>query len=130
MNANELRHNNYAYECYWCNETGIFKNTIIQIRDVLKSHVVDVFDNAYNYEDINPILLTEELLLKCGFKYDTLDWLYLRRKRFNFNTDRSVNMGVVYVNINNRDLGLEIKHLHELQNLYFALTQKELKVNL
>lgn len=130
MNANELKYNNYVYECYWCNEIGEFKKHIIQIRDVLESHVVDFFDNAYNYDDIKPIRLTEEILLKCGFEYETKDWLYLKYIKFNFNTDRSVNMSIVYVNINNRDMGLEIEYLHELQNLYFALTQKELEINL
>lgn len=79
-------------------------------------------------EEYKPIPLTEEILLKCGFEYSSKDWLELKYKNLIFNTDRSVNMSVVYLNTCND--WLEIKHLHQLQNLYFALTGKELEIKL
>lgn len=128
MNVNELRRLNLV------NYQGVVKivNSIsISMVGLSYRMNIDEFEYAnIPIKNIKPIPLTEEILLKCGFEYDTLDWLYLRRKRFNFCTDRSVNMGVVYVNINGCDLGLELEYLHQLQNLYFALTQKELEINL
>lgn len=71
-----------------------------------------------------PIPITEEWLLKFGFKYNnpTYEWY-----------DKSA---VFFIQVNYLGFDLiakfhnqvirEIKYVHELQNLYFALTGKEL----
>lgn len=73
---------------------------------------------------IKPIPITEEWLLKFGFKYNnpTYEWY-----------DKSA---VFFIQVNYLGFDLiakfhnqvirEIKYVHELQNLYFALTEKEL----
>lgn len=75
-------------------------------------------------EDFEPIQLNEEWLLKFGFKYNnpTYEWY-----------DKSA---VFFIQVNYLGFDLiakfhnqvirEIKYVHELQNLYFALTGKEL----
>lgn len=80
--------------------------------------------------DFVPIKLTEEILLKCGFVESTIrtDFklklsicdinLYCR-----FNTEWYFELEGIY-------FGATPKHLHQLQNLYFALTGKELEVKL
>lgn len=71
-------------------------------------------------EFIKPIPLTEEWLLKFGFvEFITLDvYPTYALKKIN------VNNGTVYVS----ELGFlnHIKHVHQLQNLYFSLTNEEL----
>ena len=72
-----------------------------------------------------PIPLTEDILLKCGFyehkKWFTNDYITLgyitddRWMQFEYSVSRSV---------------IDIKYLHQLQNLYFALKNKELQVKL
>lgn len=71
-----------------------------------------------------PIPLTEEILLKCGFKKHITSDIY-PTYAFKF---MNVNNGVLYV----LKIGFlnHIKHIHQLQNLYFALTGEELGVNL
>ena len=68
-----------------------------------------------------PIPITKEILLKCGFskfKGDNSDC-------FLNDFETSCNMELLFwkgTEIKN------IKHLHQLQNLYFALTGKEIEI--
>lgn len=73
----------------------------------------------------HPIPLTEEWLLKFGFeKYEDIPWTYIKGPiKINagnhftiFVFDRSINQDC-------------IPKIHQLQNLYFALTGEELKYN-
>jgi TATA-box binding protein (TBP) (component of TFIID and TFIIIB) len=74
----------------------------------------------YYESKIFPIPITEEILLKCGFEkgkcYFSLE---------NFDIDLKGWFG-----FNNMVANANIKYLHQLQNLYFALTGEELEVNL
>jgi hypothetical protein len=64
--------------------------------------------------EIEPILLTEEWLLKFGFKKDKLVF-YKDFLLYNFND------GFYFFE-------MKINHVHQMQNLYFALTGKELTI--
>lgn len=74
-------------------------------------------------EDYEPIPLIEEWLLKMGFEYS--------RDEFLFNNgyfDLIFNDNKVSLRVEGQWLSLEIKHVHQLQNLYFALTGCELEI--
>jgi hypothetical protein len=76
-----------------------------------------------DYGGYKPIPLTEEWLVRFGFeKHKTTD-IYPTYAKGLIN----VNDGLVWV-INNGFLN-HIKHVHQLQNLYFALTGRELTLN-
>lgn len=82
-------------------------------------------------EDIEPIELTPEILEKCGFKYETKD-------KNHFVKDQGKQLYVsIYLGDGDYqpqicDDGImsitlqPILYLHQLQNLYFALTGEEL----
>lgn len=77
---------------------------------------------AENIKDIEPIELTEGILLKCGFiPCSIID------NHFNIS-------GMCIWKCNDMFLcdknGVHIKYLHQLQNLYFALTNEELNIQL
>lgn len=72
--------------------------------------------------DISPIPLTEEILLKCGLEYQRPDFI---KGSFAI---RDFDGGYIY--LNGLDGGLIYEYLHQLQNLYFALTGEELEVKL
>jgi len=85
---------------------------------------------------INAIPLTPDILGKCGFEHDGFvdgdgdDIYFWRIKKPN-----AENFYLRGDNLQPQDIGFpvvdyEIKYLHQLQNLYFALTGKELTVNL
>lgn len=80
-------------------------------------------------DDLEPIVLTEEILLRCGFEKHLRAYKLKNFGKFMF----SPEMGMSFYPAGNL-IGLlkndHIKHLHQLQNLYFALTGKELEVTL
>lgn len=83
---------------------------------------------------IEPIPLTEELLLKCGFKrYHwgfSNDYIELSYGRFL--SGISGYDDVLFVSINGAEYAVsnEIKYMHQLQNIYYALTGNELEVEI
>jgi len=82
--------------------------------------------NSYHKEDFKPIPLTEEWLLKFGFKDGYFGFsksvlsLNLKSESVSFSfskTSLTQIKGVIFP-----------KHVHQLQNLYFALTNEELTI--
>jgi hypothetical protein len=127
IQANELRignllnHNNGHI-------VGTFK--------VNEVHILDIIENNEYGEQYEPIPLTEEILLKCGFTHQ-----FKQCKGQDFFSLKLDDKYQIYVNlnsgmfsINKQHLGIgfvvSIKYLHELQNLFFALTKTELEVKL
>lgn len=108
MEANELRIGNYVLDSYNGKITRINWQEIKWIQEVTDRYA--------------SIELTEEILLKCGFiPCSIID------NHFNIS-------GMCIWKCNDMFLcdknGIHIKHLHQLQNLYFALTGKELEIDL
>jgi len=94
----------------------------------------DDFEDYADVKDIDPIPLTEEILFKAGFIFDkdnedyNLNGITLEDR----NTDKwskHINkdeFGIWYLNSYLRD----IKYLHQLQNLLYSITNKELGITL
>ena len=74
------------------------------------------------------IPLTEEILLKCGFKYYKENNSYQLDFGFYCIWGRLEKEFTLYSNGDETET--EIKYLHQLQNLYWCLTGQELEVNL
>jgi hypothetical protein len=88
----------------------------------------DYYSTGYGHgvwdDDIEPIPLTEEWLLKFGF---LLDLHHHRRLTYSLNRITTyMQDGIFWIDLTHDTL--EIKHVHQLQNLYFALTGKELEL--
>ena len=101
MKANELKIGNIV------SIFGIEQHIITELKDTI-------------YVDLNPIPLTEEWLLKFGFekKIGWDDLIYHVKNNVDLYEFLS---GYEYYDFH-------IKHVHQLQNLYFALTGEELKI--
>jgi len=84
-----------------------------------------VMMQSYVWEAIKPIPLTEEWLLKFGFDKDVDDfYLDINTVLFvSYNDDE-----FVHLKSNHLETIASIKYVHQLQNLYFALTGSELTV--
>jgi len=74
-------------------------------------------------DNLKPIPLTEELLLKCGFEKSHVTNFTLEFE----NHELEININKYYSWLNNKDI-TPILYLHSLQNIFFALTNQELKI--
>jgi hypothetical protein len=93
-------------------------------------------DTIEDYERVKGIILTEEWLVNLGFmayidfgvKMGTYDKVPLCGFTYSINTNKVMIMHKG--NNNSHWLDIEIKYVHQLQNLYFALTGEELILNI
>jgi hypothetical protein len=103
IKASELRIGNYY------NHNG-------QIKTVTPNTILEVWEAERTW--CKPIPLTEEILLKnLGFKKSSWGWI---------KNGVNIQKGFTLAFSSNKD-SIEIKYLHQLQNLYFALTGQELE---
>ena len=121
MEAKELRIGNWVNLFKGVNDNGA----------IWKYYYIDSGYDIYKLDendcgDIEPIPLTPEILEKCGFAKTNMADGY---KRY---TKQGVSIDLPYFEFvyNDGDSNVEIKHLHQLQNLVHALTGEELEVTL
>lgn len=85
----------------------------------------------YKLPNLEPIPLTEELLLKCGFEdcNSYKDYrLYLPPHQEAY-LELSIRNGIVCgFGISEDPMLLDLEYVHQLQNIYFALTGQELEI--
>lgn len=112
MKANELRIGNY------CKEITYSKNEVVKTS-------VEHFESIELGEiNLSPIPLTEEWLLKFGFEKPAYSWI---GDKFHLSEwDDYPFHWCVALNKNNAILVDKLNYVHQLQNLYFALTGEEL----
>jgi len=128
MKANELRIGNlvshYSFEGYYHTVIGIKPNGIVILE-------MPTGFGELHAADSEPITLTEEWLLKFGFEKK----IWKVKKSIYFELDKIEILledsyyknGVTYFK-SNMLFEYFPKYVHQLQNLYFALTNEELKI--
>lgn len=106
---------------YFINEDGVeWAETIIDWQDF---QWVSTFESEFNKKH-RPISLTQEWLLKFGFVLNDDGGDMKGNDRF---WSRPGFLGSLSIpNLKHSTTGLYIRHVHQLQNLYFALTGEEL----
>ena len=130
IDVKELRIGNYVFPK---NDSG--KESVIGEIFAINDYLVSIKGNhnQYDYHLLEPIPLTEELLLKCGFTElysDSKGYIYsvnnIEFIRSYFDTPS------YFIKTNEENVLFEkpIIYLQQLQNIYFALIGKELEVNL
>ena len=116
MEIRELRIGNYVFD---------IDGDVLQVGEILDIGVkFKKTSLASRYEKINPIPLTEEILLKFGFEkqHNEDDFDYWFKKGFCDDILWEHSDGFCH----SLNYGGDIKYVHQLQNLYFALTGEEL----
>lgn len=127
MDAKELRKGNLVdYEKTTHLVTGVINNVVYSRWLKQSQEEDDYIDDEDNYE---PIPLSPEILDKCGFvsyhHNPRLEWFFVNGQAYEPFHLKNSRDNKYYFNEN-----IEVKYLHQLQNLYFALTGEELEVNL
>lgn len=132
MKANELRVGNYIKDSIY--------NTTLKVIELsendLMAYVIDrskfPLPDGYSLE---PIHITPEVLEKCGFVPNAIGQLAIEVLGIDTHLELiTIDDGYCYVNLNqinefgnSQNVAIDrIRHLHQLQNLYFALTGEEL----
>ena len=125
IQVNELRIGNLIYS-----SSGGVKYVVgTSYKTILHSSSLESYTYYEDYDsNCEPIPLTEEILLKCGFKLSHKGFTYDKKRLSICLPCDSYKNGRVYFNswcISEKS----IDSLHQLQNLYFALTNEELTFN-
>jgi hypothetical protein len=133
IKVTEFRIGNYVYEMgvdYSYDTPMVDKDdkTPVQVDLAVLGEILN-FDGTTKFKYYKPIPLTTELLEKCGFKLDDFYSLRINRQLWLQYISDKISLGYDS-NFGSLPLLLEIKYLHQLQNIYFALTGQELEVNL
>jgi len=140
--ANELRIGNWLhYKIDEMQPSGfrLINDKFIQVDSInydhlLKSELPDSYCiNHGNRNYYYPIPLTPEILEKCGFKFrnqNYVTWYYKPLMGFASTMKIFVHDDFYFFNPYEWNFQREIKSLHQLQNLYYALTGEELTLSL
>lgn len=133
MEETELRIGNLVYPF---DDINLVDNKTIS-RDCIIVEYYDLKDTSF----LEPVLLTEEWLIRFGFDLDgaQVNGSYYR-KEFNYSggfrdylsiTDKGAGymFGLTSNYGKQSVLPFHYEHVHQLQNLYYALTGKELTIN-
>jgi hypothetical protein len=131
IDANELRIGNIFWEDYGgykivtainCNNVGEAPDT------VLGKAIGGTVSGMYSCSAISPIPLSADILEKCGFEFNKGAWWFPNDEWHSLTLEFvgshcQLQFGISYI-------GEPFGCLHQLQNLYFSLTQQELTINL
>lgn len=130
MNTRELRIGNLV-KCKMSNDAAVY--TVMAIDGInLKVMLSGArFCTWYDEDKLQPILLTEELLLRCGFEKcsdfgggaDYYSGIIDLSQQFIPTTSDRYYASVII------DGAKKLKYLHELQNFVFSLTGSEFDVS-
>lgn len=112
MKASELRMGN------WLMRDSQPEGFLVDAQTILRMSLSGIRDEK-------PIPLTEEWLVKLGFKKDRID--YWRPDEWFYAINQKSD-GTFWLAEDECDPVTEIKYVHQLQNLYFALTGEELTI--
>lgn len=128
MTAQEIRLGNYLNT----------ENGVGEVFNILRSYVRvfldnDLQENQVRYEDLKPIPITKQWLLDFGFNENSTDCgtkFYTKE----FNNEKYCDLafiegdknGILEVCLFPYENFFRYQYVHEIQNLYFALTKKEL----
>ena len=143
MNANELRISNWIADRggkQWKIDHWESKNKVSAKPPVheIDGHKFEGHPLTEEVEYLQPVLLTQEILLKCGFKYNLDDDEYTIGENDCFSVIFINNPNIIKIMYKQTYIGcesdyiifLKFQYLHQLQNLYFALTNEELQIEL
>ena len=111
--------------------------SIVTVENILEDSINQRIDGdgvigSYKLDEYNGIPLTPEILEKCGFEWDIF-WQGFADKRGRYYLQEANDNG--YNMFNGKwkqqiNWMKALEYLHQLQNLYFALTGEELTVKL
>lgn len=91
-----------------------------------------LYSMPHDLDEIEPVQISEEILLKCRAVRGsvTMYFIPIPSIKCEIHATWFHNQYVIELQNDRIPIVTEVKYLHQLQNLYFALTGKELEVKL
>lgn len=100
------------------------KYQFCQVESV-RDKIVGVLGSAYGYDQIRPIPITPGILKNVGFsKISELYTISIGKE------DLDIWLDTMEVKISDKFIGIKCNYVHQLQNIYFSLTNEELSIQL
>ena len=128
MKSNDLRIGNIVKTEN--NTIDVFKLVSIGYDYVLLTDEYNDYDSLI--EELKPIPITEEWLLKLGFEYHAFDKNYVITTKDDWHNSIKEIEGDWCYNNDSSDAGCyfvrDVKYVHQLQNLYYAINEEELTI--
>lgn len=129
MKATELRIGNYVVGKKWP-EYDLELIVVTSVDDIginLEEGLGEGIRREFYHHDISPIPLTTEILEKCGFEKREVveDGIIYGKTKYTLIYTIATD-GLHHFFLNGYHNDVQIDNLHQLQNLYFALTGEEL----
>jgi len=122
LSATELRIGNlvaFNYKCDIISKVNIIQEYSVGISFETQPNLMNALST--HPENLIPITLTEEWLVKFGF--EVTNTYYFSKCNLHLQGDvRGFHLVISRID------GIKVKYVHELQNLYFALTGEELTI--
>lgn len=129
IQANELRIGNLVnFKLLVLGKDNYCPVTCIKPKDCVVAYKGNDLVLPYGAPDLQPIPITHEILEKCGFNRGMLWNEFQINQQLRFYADIDETKCHLFDKQDN-NLG-EAHYLHQLQNLYFALTGLDLTLNL
>lgn len=128
MKGNDLRIGNWVKV-----NDPIFGVNTYKVATIRDNGIITLNDNmSCLVDNIEPIELTEEVLLKIGFKKFVKSFrMELSGCRLDYFIDKTLYIYKKHTNCCLiKDLEIKCEYIHQLQNSFFLLTGKELEVEL
>jgi hypothetical protein len=137
MKSSELRIGNYVDVVNRSNEVHLPFNTIrkvggielfkVSLHEHDKPFIIQSGHWEVDLKDLCPIPITEDWLLRFEFKREKLGGFKKSPISIKLNEDSSFK-GNIWIHVEWMS-SLQVRYIHELQNLYFSLTSKELQIH-
>lgn len=127
MKASELRIGNLIFDNY----SGVMMVSTISLEHIHLRKNENFPTGQYNIKSLKPILLTEEWLLKFGFKprgegYSIGGYILCDFRDFSDGSSSYILYNWDSYNEIEITVKDNIRYVHQLQNLWFALNEEEL----
>jgi len=118
LSASELRIGNWVKP-----NSPRHREKYLQVESIF-SDVINFEFRPYSIDEIEPIPLSEEILLKCGFEKKGEYLIYGEFKLWRYINE----VDNVWL-LEDWPYQCDVIHIHQLQNVYFALTGQELNTS-
>lgn len=110
------------------NTPAMVYSRVIEVRET----TIETTEGFFKFKDVGPVQITVEILTKCGVtRKSDHEFVFPKTHARRPDVELLEETGLYYLkNSNGEKYSIPFEYLHQLQNLYYALTGSDFKINL